>query len=72
MNLLCGGRIKYLHTVIKCCYFCISGLLGCRAHIVYLVSGTVSLNPGLGGVRGIVYAIISHEQTQPSPSSVDF
>ena len=46
------------HSVI----FTFSGLLGLQGSIFCLV--TEALNPGLGGVRDVTSAIISHEQTQ--------
>ena len=42
--------------------FTFSGLLGLQDSIFCLV--TEVLNPGLGGVRDVTSAIISHEQTQ--------
>ena len=43
--------------------FTFSGLLGLQGSIFCLVI-RVALNPGLGGVRDVTSAIISHEQTQ--------
>ena len=37
-------------------------LWDCR--IIQLFVNRVALNPGLGGVRDVAYAIISHKQTQ--------
>ena len=43
--------------------FTFSGLLGLQGSF-FLFSNRVALNPGLGGVRDVTSAIISHEQTQ--------
>ena len=45
--------------------FTFSGLLGLQgSFFFFLFSNRVALNPGLGGVRDVTSAIISHEQTQ--------
>ena len=49
----------HLYSVV---IFTFSGLLGLQGSIFCLVTET--LNPGLGGVRDVTSAIISHEQTQ--------
>ena len=43
--------------------FTFPGLLGLQGSF-FLFSNRVGLNPGLGGVRDVTSAIISHEQTQ--------
>ena len=43
--------------------FTFSGLLGLQDSF-FLFGNRVALNPGLGGVRDVTSAIISHEQTQ--------
>ena len=43
--------------------FTFSGLLGLQGSI-FCLEIRVALNPGLGGVRDVTSAIISHEQTQ--------
>ena len=44
--------------------FTFSGLLGLQGSIFCFFCNRVALNPGLGGVRDVTSAIISHEQTQ--------
>ena len=61
----CGGPKNYPRMSIQCCYFYMSWSLGgpdCRVH--YLFGNRVAFNLGLGSVRDVASAIISHEQTQ--------
>ena len=37
-------------------------LLDCKIHNIF--ESKIALNPGLGGVRDLASAIVSHEQTQ--------
>ena len=63
----CGGPKNlrvHRYSVVN---FTFSGLLGLWGS-TRLFESRVALNPGLGGVRDVASAIISHEQTQLSKS----
>ena len=58
----CGGPKKSPRTSIQCCYIYIFWSFGTVGFKIF--ESRVALNPGLGGVRDVAPAIISHEQTQ--------
>ena len=58
-----GGPKKSPSTSIQFCYFLhFLVLWDCRDQ--QLFESRVALNPGLGGVRDVASAIVSHKQTQ--------
>ena len=61
----CGGFKNSPRSSILCCYFYIFWSFGTVGFYTLIGQGNrVALNPGLGGVRDVVYVINSHEQTQ--------